>query len=114
MALVHSISRAVGRFGRGNRSARCSASPGRPADRRGQLGLTLTRVIGYRKNQIEGTKSAVPSPDLYREVLVVARPPAKELTQRELEVMHVFWRLEQATAMEARDDLARRGPDLTY
>ncbi len=44
----------------------------------------------------------------------MARPPAKELTQRELEVMHVFWRLGNATAMAARDDLARQGRDLTY
>ena len=44
----------------------------------------------------------------------MARPPAKELTQRELEVMHVFWQLGKATAMETRDHLARRGPDLTY
>ena len=44
----------------------------------------------------------------------MARPPAKELTQRELEVMHVFWRLGKATAMETRDDLAQQGRDLTY
>jgi BlaI family transcriptional regulator, penicillinase repressor len=44
----------------------------------------------------------------------VARPPAKELTQRELEVMHVFWRLGKATAMQTRDDLAEQGRDLTY
>lgn len=44
----------------------------------------------------------------------MARPPTKDLTQRELEVMHVFWRLDQATAMEARDDLAQQGRDLTY
>ncbi len=44
----------------------------------------------------------------------MARPPTKELTQRELEVMHVFWRCGQATAQEARDRLAAGGPDLTY
>lgn len=44
----------------------------------------------------------------------MARPPAKELTQRELEVMHVFWRLGKATAMQARDDLAGQGRQLTY
>jgi predicted transcriptional regulator len=44
----------------------------------------------------------------------VARPPAKELTERELEVMHVFWRRGQATVMEARDDLAALGRNLTY
>lgn len=46
--------------------------------------------------------------------------PAKELTERELEVMHVFWELGdlrrqgETTAQEVRDRLARTGPDLTY
>lgn len=44
----------------------------------------------------------------------MARPPAKELTERELEVMHVFWRRGRATVMEARDDLATQGRNLTY
>jgi len=44
----------------------------------------------------------------------VARPPAKELTERELEVMHVFWRLGEASASDARDELARQGRELTY
>ena len=44
----------------------------------------------------------------------MARPPSRELTERELEVMHVFWRCGDATAQEARDHLAARGPDLTY
>jgi predicted transcriptional regulator len=44
----------------------------------------------------------------------VARPPAKELTDRELEVMHVFWRRGEQTAQEARDELARQGLDLAY
>ena len=30
----------------------------------------------------------------------MARPPAKDLTERELEVMHVFWRHGEATAAE--------------
>lgn len=79
-----------------------------------QVGLTLHPVIGYCKNQIEGTKFAFPLPDPYKEVLAVARPPAKELTQRELELMHVYWRLGEATAMQARDDLAGQGRQLTY
>ena len=41
----------------------------------------------------------------------MARPPAKELTERELEIMHVFWECEQATAAEVRDALAQRGRD---
>ncbi len=44
----------------------------------------------------------------------MARPPSRELTERELEVMHVFWRCGEATAQEARDHLAAAGPDLTY
>ena len=44
----------------------------------------------------------------------MSRPPAKEITDRELEVLHVFWRLEEATAQDARDLLAKEGPDLAY
>ena len=44
----------------------------------------------------------------------MARPAAKDLTDRELEVMHVFWRHGEQTAAEARDRLAAAGPDLTY
>jgi predicted transcriptional regulator len=44
----------------------------------------------------------------------MARPPAKELTERELEVLQVFWKLEEATAAEARDELARGGLDRAY
>jgi predicted transcriptional regulator len=52
--------------------------------------------------------------DPYKEVHAVARPPARELTERELEVMHVFWQRGEATATEARDHLAVQGRDLTY
>jgi predicted transcriptional regulator len=48
----------------------------------------------------------------------MARPPAKELTERELEVMHAFWRHaksgKDATAAEVRDELAESGRDLAY
>ncbi len=44
----------------------------------------------------------------------MARPPAKELTERELEVMHVFWSSQELTAAEARDRLAEGGRDLAY
>ena len=44
----------------------------------------------------------------------MARPAAKDLTDRELEVMHVFWRHGEQTAAAARDRLAASGPDLTY
>ena len=44
----------------------------------------------------------------------MSRPPARELTERELEVMHVFWTLGELTASEARDELAKGGRDLAY
>src|SRR5438128_869232 len=44
----------------------------------------------------------------------MARPAAKELTERELELMHVYWRHGEQTAAEVRDRLAAIGPDLTY
>ncbi|MGD9719631.1 MAG: BlaI/MecI/CopY family transcriptional regulator [Pirellulales bacterium] len=44
----------------------------------------------------------------------MARPAAKELTERELEVMQVFWKSGQLTAQRARDELARSGVDLAY
>jgi BlaI family transcriptional regulator, penicillinase repressor len=44
----------------------------------------------------------------------MGRPPAKDLTERELEVMHVFWRNGETTAAEARDHLAASGLDRTY
>jgi predicted transcriptional regulator len=42
------------------------------------------------------------------------RPPAKELTERELEVMHVFWKQGEQTAAEVRDELACTGLDRAY
>ena len=44
----------------------------------------------------------------------MARPPARDLTDRELEVMHVFWKTGEATAAEARDRLAVAGLDRAY
>jgi BlaI family transcriptional regulator, penicillinase repressor len=44
----------------------------------------------------------------------MARPQSKELTERELEVMHVFWQCGELTAQEVRDRLAARGLDRTY
>ena len=44
----------------------------------------------------------------------MGRPPAKDLTERELEVMHDFWREVRATAAEARERLAAAGLDRTY
>ncbi len=44
----------------------------------------------------------------------MGRPAARELTERELEVMHVFWRRDEATAADVRDELARSGLDRAY
>jgi predicted transcriptional regulator len=44
----------------------------------------------------------------------MARPPARELTERELEVMHAFWTHGEATAAEVRDRLAAGGLDRAY
>ena len=44
----------------------------------------------------------------------MARPTAKELTERELEVMHVFWERQEITAHDARDVLAESGVDRAY
>lgn len=44
----------------------------------------------------------------------MARPKAKELTERELEVMHAFWRTGETTAVDIRDRLAADGRDLAY
>lgn len=44
----------------------------------------------------------------------MGRPTAKELTERELEVMHVFWKEGALTAAEAREKLAEDGIDRAY
>lgn len=44
----------------------------------------------------------------------MARPRASELTERELEVMHVFWSSGEQTVAAARDALAAGGRDLAY
>ncbi len=44
----------------------------------------------------------------------MARPPAKELTERELEVMQLFWKQGESTADHIRHKLAEAGRDLTY
>lgn len=44
----------------------------------------------------------------------MGRPAAKELTERELEVMHVFWERGEMTAAVARDVLAEQGLDRAY
>lgn len=44
----------------------------------------------------------------------MARPAAKQLTERELEVMHVFWEYGAQTPADARDRLSEEGRDLAY
>ncbi len=44
----------------------------------------------------------------------MARLPAKELTQRELEVMQIFWKFGELTATDARAKLASTGVDCAY
>jgi len=44
----------------------------------------------------------------------MARPSARDLTERELEVMHIFWKHGSLTAAAARDRLAATGLDLAY
>jgi predicted transcriptional regulator len=45
----------------------------------------------------------------------MARPAARDLTERELEVMHVFWSLDgDATPAEVRDRLSEAGLDRAY
>ena len=44
----------------------------------------------------------------------MVRPRAKELTERELEVMHVFWHRDESTVAEVRERLTESGRDLAY
>jgi predicted transcriptional regulator len=44
----------------------------------------------------------------------MARPRVKELTQRELEIMHAFWRGGELTAAQVRQQLAAAGRNLAY
>ncbi len=44
----------------------------------------------------------------------MARPAAKQLTERELELMHIYWQHQELSAAQARDLLAETGRDLAY
>lgn len=44
----------------------------------------------------------------------MARPKARELTERELDVMHVFWSRGESTIADVRDALAKAGRDLAH
>lgn len=44
----------------------------------------------------------------------MARPPAKELTERELEVMQVFWKRGELSVAQVQEDLAQAGLERAY
>lgn len=44
----------------------------------------------------------------------MARPPAPDLTERELEVMQSAWKIGDATVSDVREELAKEGRDLAY
>lgn len=44
----------------------------------------------------------------------MARPPAKELTERELEIMQVFWRRGELPVADVQKDLADSGLERAY
>lgn len=44
----------------------------------------------------------------------MARPKAKDLTERELEVMQVIWECGESTVADVRNRLAEEGRDLAY
>lgn len=44
----------------------------------------------------------------------MARPPAPDLTERELEVMQAAWKRGDCTVSEVRDEMAASGRDLAY
>lgn len=44
----------------------------------------------------------------------MARPKAKELTERELEIMHVFWQKQECGVAEIQTELQEQGRPLAY
>lgn len=44
----------------------------------------------------------------------MARPKAKELTERELEIMHVFWQREECDIADVQQSLEKEGRPLAY
>ncbi len=44
----------------------------------------------------------------------MVRPTARDLTERELEIMHVFWERSEATIAEVRDAMAASGLDRAH
>jgi predicted transcriptional regulator len=70
------------------------------------VGLDGSRKIATIKSNLKNQSS--------QGVAAMARPRAKELTQRELEVMQAFWRRGESTVADVRDELAAAGRDLAY
>ncbi|MFI4876141.1 MAG: BlaI/MecI/CopY family transcriptional regulator [Blastopirellula sp. JB062] len=44
----------------------------------------------------------------------MARPKAKQLTERELEIMHIFWKRQECGVAEVQADLEEQGRPLAY
>jgi BlaI family transcriptional regulator, penicillinase repressor len=61
-----------------------------------------------------GHSSETPTLGALKRGTQMARPKAPELTERELEIMQVFWDSGPQTANGVRDELAARGRDLAY
>jgi BlaI family penicillinase repressor len=84
----------------GNRAAKC-VEPDTEVD-------SIRRLVRFAEPNLRNQKTwATGGPTM-------GRPPTKDLTERELEVMHVFWSRGELTAAEARDRLAATGLDRTY
>jgi predicted transcriptional regulator len=66
--------------------------------------LTLARSLITIKPTLKNQQSP--------EEAAMARPAAKDLTDRELEIMHQFWSLGEATVADVRDGLAKLGVEL--
>jgi predicted transcriptional regulator len=80
--------------------------------------------VCVKRNKVLDTarQNGTMKPNLKNQILLLprpasatmARPPAKELTERELEIMHIFWRHGPLTATAVRDHLEGDGRELAY
>ena len=84
------------------------------------IGKTATIEPNLNNQIYDGPKAALrpmPRAQAMKGVFSMVRPAAKELTQRELEVMHVFWSggtAGQSTVAAVRERLAAAGRKLAY
>jgi BlaI family transcriptional regulator, penicillinase repressor len=67
-------------------------------------------MFGYPNLENQILISAI----IARKQSIMNRPAAELLTERELEVMHAFWRHGEMNAQQARDHLESEGRVLTY